>query len=105
MSEVSIKPWGVWPVGSYVRDGLAANEWTDEEFEKRLSGISPKLAKARFEAIMHCRDLDELPGTYHALARVFGTSPELWQNLNRAFFDALASGEYYLTRDQPEARS
>lgn len=77
MSE-AIVPAEVFPPGEYLRDELEARGWTETEFAQILG----RPVQAVSEIINDRKDIT--PETALAISDAFGTSPDLWLNLQSA---------------------
>ncbi len=77
----------VWPVGHFIRQELHERKWTRDELLKKLGGGAAYqlaidlLLDAPRKGVLIGRDLAA------DVARVFGTSAELWINLDKAWQD------------------
>lgn len=79
MNQSARRPIESFAPGEFIRDELEARGWTQEVFAEIL-GKTPRLVS---EVITGRRSIT--PETAHALADAFGTSPELWMNLDSAY--------------------
>jgi plasmid maintenance system antidote protein VapI len=81
------KPAEVWPVGHFIENEMRARGWTRRELVKRLGGSNVDqlaidlLIDAPQKGVLIGRDLAA------DIARAFGTSAELWLNLDKAWQD------------------
>jgi HTH-type transcriptional regulator / antitoxin HigA len=75
----NVIPAEAFPPGEFLRDELEARGWTQTEFAQMI-GKSHRLVN---ELIMGKRAVT--PETAHKLAAAFGTSAQLWMNLETAF--------------------
>ena len=72
-------PAEVFPPGEFIREELEERGWTQEELAEIL-GMSSRLVN---EVIMGKRGIT--PGTANALGAAFGTSAQLWMNLESTY--------------------
>lgn len=77
MSEMAGRD--LFPPGEYIRDELAAREWTQED----LAAILDRPLKTVNQIIQGKKAIT--PKSAHELAAAFGTSAELWMNLEAAY--------------------
>jgi len=75
----NIVPAQAFSPGEFLRDELEARDWTQAEFAKMI-GRPPRLVS---ELIAGKRGIT--PETAHELAAAFGTSAQLWMNLDAAY--------------------
>ena len=81
MKDETLKPAEVFPPGEYLREELEARGWTDYHLASRL-GLSMAGAGDLLAGRMQItRDLAA------RLAAAFGTSPELWANLQQSYLE------------------
>lgn len=80
-------------VGEYIADELAERGWTVRELAERMGG-NPAINELSVELALHVRDPRAFVGPKMAdgLARAFGTSAQLWLNLDRAWRLGAAGG-------------
>src|SRR5688500_16110823 len=76
------------PPGEYIRDELEARGWAQED----LSDIMGRPLKAVNQIISGTKAIT--PKTAQELAAAFGTSAQLWMNLESAYRLALESKEH-----------
>ena len=69
----------VFPPGAYIKEELEAREWTQAELAEIL-GRPPRLVS---EIITGKRSIS--PETARGLAAAFGTTPQLWMNLESSY--------------------
>jgi len=79
MMNTTQRPAEVFPPGEFIREELEERGWTQEELSEIL-GRSPRLVN---EIIMGKRGIT--PGTANALGAAFGTSAQLWMNLESMY--------------------
>ena len=72
-------PAEVFSPGEYLRDELAERCWTDAQFAE-IAGLSPQAVSAILGG-----ELEITNETALAFSRSFGTTPELWLNLQQRF--------------------
>jgi HTH-type transcriptional regulator/antitoxin HigA len=68
--------------GEYVRDEMEARKWDVAELAKRMSVHDMPVEIA--VSLIECK-LDITPNIAFGLRRAFGTSADLWMNLQKAF--------------------
>ena len=73
------RPAAVFPPGEYLREELEARGWTQEELAEWL-GVPPQVVSDLIVATKRVS-----PGIARGLADAFGTSSELWLNLELAY--------------------
>src|SRR5258705_9057708 len=73
------KPAEVFPPGEYIKDELDARAWSQAEFAEIL-GRPPRVVS---ELINGKRTIT--PETAKEIAAAFGSTPELWMNLESAY--------------------
>lgn len=82
-------PAEAWPVGHFLQDEMDARGWSVGDVASRMaSGYHARAVwTLTMELLLHCSDTDmTIAGeTADALGRAFGTSPELWINLNASY--------------------
>jgi HTH-type transcriptional regulator/antitoxin HigA len=82
-----IVPAQAFSPGEFLRDELEARDWTQSEFAQMI-GRPPRLIS---EIIAGKRGIT--PETAHAFAAAFGTSAQLWMNLDAAYQLSLVAPE------------
>lgn len=71
--------------GEYVSDEIAARGWSVEELAKRMAQTPATTFGDEFvKDFVNCKQ-DVTPFVAFALHRAFGTSAELWMNLQAAY--------------------
>lgn len=77
-------PAEVFPVGHYIAEELEARGWSDVDLARRMGGDNPAVDLLCVQMLLAVHDpnliLDE--STARKLARAFGTSHELFLNLD-----------------------
>ena len=68
--------------GEYIRDEMEARKWNVAELAKRMS--SADMPVEIVAALIDCK-LDITPSIAFGLRRAFGTSADLWMNLQKSF--------------------
>lgn len=95
---VAFVPIEAFPVWGYVADELVARDWTVEELARRMGGDEQvNLACLCFLSIQESTvraGKQWMLGEEVAagLSRAFGTSSEVWMNLDASFHAAIAAG-------------
>ncbi len=79
MRALVTKPAETFPPGEFIRDELEARGWTQEEFAEILN----RPIQTVNQIINGKKEIT--PATAMALAEAFGTSPEVWLNLEVAY--------------------
>lgn len=82
------KPTEAFPVGEYILDELVARGWTAADLATRMGGDA-RLNECVIELMIHCGDNEVLPmkeETARQIGDAFGTSWEVWFNLDRAYY-------------------
>ena len=77
--KLSARPAETFPPGEFIRDELEARGWTQEEFAEILN----RPIQTVNQIINGKKEIT--PATAVALAEAFGTSPEVWLNLEAAY--------------------
>ena len=80
MARKQFKPAEVFPPGAYLRDELEARKWTHSD----LSKVIDRPLQAVNEIIKGKKRITA--ATAKAIALAFGTSPELWLNM-QTYYD------------------
>lgn len=88
-------PAAVWPVAYYIRKESQALGWSERTFAKKFVAAH-KMGRFGRGLLRPDHPLSDIAVT--ALAEVFGTSTQLWLNLDRAFWSSLASQLYMAIR-------
>jgi hypothetical protein len=95
----------VFPVWEFINDELHARKWSKERLAVEMGGDSDKNLFA-LDFLQHC-PLDEgiLLGEHTArqLAKAFGTSSELWLNLDKSAKAAIKAGRKYHPKPPSES--
>ena len=80
------QPAEVFSPGEYIQDELDARGWTTADLAERM-GDRVAINQLAVEMLITVKDKGCMVGepTAKALARAFGTSPEYWLNLDRAW--------------------
>ena len=100
MTAEERKPAELWPPRTYLLAELAARGWTLEELVRRMTQTEERVAWACLHQVLEVRPINEMPTTAHKLALALGGSAQHWTNLDNAFWTALHSGSYHLTKDR-----
>lgn len=98
MTTEEFLPAAVWPVASYVREMMVERGWNETHLAHLLGA---KTGAVTLRNILSGLPLDG----FHAgrLADAFGTSKQLWLNLDGTFWRLLATGSYYLAKEDKVA--
>lgn len=78
------------PVGDYILEEMMARGWTTADVVKHM-GVTDDDERVVWaltvDLLIHCSDQQIIveQETADRLSKAFGTSPELWMNLNRAY--------------------
>ena len=74
----------VFPPGVFVAEELEARGWTPRDLALRMGG-DPAIDQLTVDMLIHVPDKNMLldQETANGLGRAFGTSPDLWLNLDR----------------------
>ena len=72
-------PAQVFPAGEYLRDELSEREWTVAEFAETIGQPIPVVS----EILTGKKEITT--ETAAAISQAFGTTPELWLNLQTAY--------------------
>lgn len=72
-------PAEVFPAGEYLRDELSEREWTVAEFAETIGQPIPVVSE-----ILNGKK-ETTAETAAAISQAFGTTPELWLNLQAAY--------------------
>lgn len=85
--QAARKPAEVWPVGHFIENEMNERGWTRRELVSRLGGGAT--TELEIDLLIFAPTKGVLLGAETAadIARVFGTSAELWLNLDKAWQD------------------
>lgn len=83
-----MKPAEAYSPGEFIQDELDARGWSVGELAARMGG-SPKLNELTIEILIHAPSPDILldDATASQLSHAFGTSKDLWLNLQQSYLN------------------